>query len=88
MAKKHKLTVCCGTSCWIAGGDRFDSLKEMIFSRFGDSIEVVPSGCLGQCKKVGNSSNPPFVKFDDIIISEATTDKIVETIGSTVPFSE
>lgn len=77
---KHKLTVCCGTTCYLACGDRFDYIEDIIHSRFGELIEVVPTACLGQCKKVGNEAKPPFAKFDDIIIEEATNENIINKI--------
>ena len=75
---KLKLTVCCGTSCYLAAGNRTDKLEELITKEFGDKVEVVPSGCIGQCMK--NEASPPFVKFDGEIISDATNENIIKEL--------
>ena len=74
----NKLVVCCGTTCYLTAGDRIDKLEQMIKANFKDDIEVVPSACLGQCMK--NKNQPPFVKFNDEIISEATNENIIKEL--------
>ena len=78
--KKHKLTICCGTSCYLAAGNRIDRIEHLIKENFGDRLEVVPSACLGQCMK--HSGNPPYVRFDGDIISDATDENIIKELKS------
>ena len=79
---KNKLTVCCGTTCYLAVGNRIDRLEQLIKQEFGDKVEVVPSGCLGQCSVVNKESDfaPPFVKFNGEIIPNATNDNIIKEL--------
>jgi NADH:ubiquinone oxidoreductase subunit E len=79
---KNKLTVCCGTTCYLASGNRIDKLEQLIEQEFGDIVDVVPSGCLGQCSVVNKKSDcvPPFVKFNDEIIPNATNDNIIKEL--------
>lgn len=76
--KNHKLTICCGTSCYLAAGNRIEQTERIIKSNFGNVVEVVPSACLGQCMK--HSGNPPFAKFDGDIISDATDENIIKEL--------
>lgn len=84
MNKKYKLTVCCGTACYLAEGDRIDRLEKLIEEEFGSKIEVKPSACIGQCAKQNMPKDfiPPFVRFDDEIIPNATDDKIINVLKS------
>lgn len=72
---KNKLTVCCGTSCYLIAGNRTEKLRQLVQDAFGDKVEVVPSACMGQC--VMKTGNPPFVKFNDEIIPDATDENII-----------
>lgn len=74
----HKLTICCGTTCYLAAGDRIDRLEQLISDNFDEKIDVVPSACLGQCMK--HQGQPPFARFDGEIISNATNENIINTI--------
>lgn len=75
---KHKLTICCGTTCYLAAGDRIDRLEQLISDNFDEKIDVVPSACLGQCMK--HQGQSPFARFDGEIISNATNENIINTI--------
>lgn len=75
---KHKLTVCCGTTCYLSAKNRLDKLEQQLEQEFGDTIEIAPSGCLGQCMK--HEGIPPFVKFDGEIIPNATNENIINEL--------
>ena len=79
---KHKLRICCGTTCYIATGNRIDQLEKILEQEFGNKVEIVPSGCLGQCAKVNKDhlSQPPYAKFDDEIIFNATNENIINEL--------
>ncbi|MCR5266465.1 MAG: hypothetical protein K6E29_07725 [Cyanobacteria bacterium RUI128] len=76
---KHKLRICCGTTCYLAAGNRTDKLEELIRQEFNNKVEVIPTGCLGQCGKVNKEqeSQPPYAKFDDEIIYNAKNENII-----------
>lgn len=75
---KNKLRICCGTTCYLAVGDRIDKLKQLIEQNFGNKVQVIASGCLGQCSKVSKEiKNPPYAKINDEIISNATNENII-----------
>lgn len=77
---KTKLTICCGTNCYLSAGNRTDKLEQLIEQEFGNKVEIAPSGCLGQCSKVGQTSTPPYAKIDGEIIPNATNEKIIEEL--------
>ena len=79
---KHKVTVCCGTSCYLVTANRIEKLETLIKQEFGNTVECVPSACLGQCMKIHNNPKltPPFAKIDGEIISDATDEKIIKRL--------
>ena len=79
---KHKVVICCGTTCYLSVGNRFESLEELIKTNFGDKVDLSPSACLGQCMKRHNNPEliPPFAKIDGEILSNATDENIIKAL--------
>ena len=79
-----KLTVkiCSGTICFIMSGNHLNALVEIIKANYGDEVEVIGSNCLGQCSN--SYSKAPFVKINDEIISEVTTEKLIAEIDKRI----
>ena len=75
---KNKLTVCCGTSCYLITGNRTEKLRQLVQEAFGDKVDVVPSACLGQCVK--KTGSPPFAKYNNEIIPNATNENIIQEL--------
>jgi len=78
--KQIKVKVCLGTTCFVKGSANLQSLTEQIPQKFGDSVTVSGSQCLGVCSTNWANSKAPYVKVNDEIIQEATVEKVIEEI--------
>jgi len=78
--KKIKVKVCLGTTCFVMGSSNLQSLSELIPQKYGNSVEVVGSGCLGVCSTNWEYSKAPYVKVNDELVQEATVEKVVAEI--------
>lgn len=78
--EKISVQVCVGTTCFVMGGANLQELNDIIPKKYGDKVEVVASNCLGLCSINWEYSKAPYVKVDDEVVSEATVEKVLETI--------
>ncbi len=81
MKKEHKeisIKVCTGTLCHVMGGSNLPALKELLPKEMAARIALKGSICLGACKD--QNKQPPFVLVNDVLIEEATIEKIKEFI--------
>ena len=79
--EKIKVYVCLGTTCFVMGGSHLQELTEILPRKYGDKVEVNGSTCLEMCSNNTEYSKAPYVRVNDEIISEATTEKVVEKIN-------
>ncbi len=79
--EKIKVDVCLGTTCFVMGGSHLQELTEILPRKYGDKVEVNGSTCLEMCSNNTEYSKAPYVRVNDEIISEATTEKVVEKIN-------
>jgi NADH:ubiquinone oxidoreductase subunit E len=63
MAKKFKITICSGTTCYVLGGAHLLMLADMLPADLKDQDE---------------NARPPFVQINDYLMSQASVAKIVE----------
>lgn len=80
--KKIKVRVCLGTTCFVMGSSILQNLSDIVPKKFGNKVEVTGSGCLGVCSTNWEHSKAPYVKVNDILIQEATVEKVVAEIES------
>ncbi len=82
MEKTEKIIVkvCLGTTCFVMGSSNLQVLTEIIPKKYGEKVEIVGSPCLGVCSTNWEYSKAPYVKVNDIIVQEATVDKVIEKI--------
>ena len=78
--EKIKVKVCMGTTCFVMGGGNLQELNEIIPKKYGDTVEISATNCLGLCSINWEYSKAPYVKVDEEIISEATVEKVIESI--------
>lgn len=78
--EKIKVNVCLGTTCFVMGGSNLHDLSEIVPKKYGDKVEVAGSNCLGLCSINWEYSKAPYVKVDDVVITEATVEKVLEAI--------
>lgn len=78
--KKVEVKICMGTTCFVMGSSNLQSLIELVPRKFKDKVGVSGMACLGMCSSSGEYSKAPYVKVNDVVVQEATIDKVVEEI--------
>lgn len=82
--KKIEVKVCLGTTCFVMGSSYLQELTEIVPKKYGDSVEVSSSPCLGLCSINWEYSKAPYVKVDNDVVSEATIEKVMEAISKKI----
>ena len=80
MDKKISVKVCLGTTCFVMGSANLQELIDVVPKKYGDKVDVAGVPCLGLCSIDWEFSKAPYVKVDDIIIKEATVEKVLSAI--------
>lgn len=80
--------ICSGTTCFVMGSSFLNELYDIIPQKYGDKVVVKPSLCLGQCSKSDKHSKAPYVKINDVVVSEATIEKVLSAIEEKVNSNE
>ena len=80
MCKKISVKICLGTTCFVMGASNLQELTESVPEKYADKVEICGVPCLGLCSGDWKSSKAPYVKIDDEIITEATVEKVLNTI--------
>lgn len=83
-----EVKICSGTTCFIMGSSFLDELFDIIPQKFGDKVTVKQSPCLNQCSKSDTHSTAPYVTVGDVVISNATVDKVIAEINNKVGKNE
>lgn len=84
MDKKISVKVCLGTTCFVMGSSNLQELIETVPKKYGDRVEVAGVPCLGLCSIDWEFSKAPYVKVDDEVIKEATTEKVLSAIEAKI----
>jgi len=77
---KVNVKICMGTTCFVMGASQLQDVIDIAKRRYGDDVEVEGCPCLELCSKNSEYSKAPFVKIDNVVISEATIDKVLQEI--------
>lgn len=83
-----EVKICSGTTCFVMGSSYLNELYDIIPQKYGESVTVKPSLCLGRCSESDKHSKAPYVKVNDEIISEATVEKVLASIEQKVKINE
>jgi len=82
--KKHKVTVCTGTACFVMGGSELLLLEEQLPDELKATTEIEGSPCNGICTGSEYGKNQtdhaPFVKIDGEVMERASVQKIIERL--------
>ncbi len=80
--EKVEVKVCMGTTCFVMGSSNLQGLIESIPRKYKGKAEVTGVTCLGMCSSSaqGEYSKAPYVKVNDVIVQEATEEKVVAEI--------
>jgi NADH:ubiquinone oxidoreductase subunit E len=80
--KKHKVTICTGTACFVMGGSELLLLEEQLPDDLKELTESEGSPCIGVCKlsEYGKtqSAHAPFVQINGKVVEQANIPKIIE----------
>ena len=64
------------------GSANLQELMEIVPAKYGDKVDVCGVPCLGLCSVDWEFSKAPYVKVDDEIIKDATTEKVLSAIDA------
>lgn len=78
--EKVEVKVCVGTTCFVMGAGNLQGLVDLLPERFGNKVDVSGSACLGICNQSSEFSKAPYVKVNDVVVAEATVDKVIEEV--------
>lgn len=77
---KIEVKVCLGTTCFVMGSSNLQGLTELIPEKYGEEVTITGSPCLGMCSSSMEYSKAPYVKVADVIVQDATVEKVVDEI--------
>ena len=77
---KIEVKICMGTTCFVMGSSNLQELIEIIPSKYPDTVEVLGVPCLSLCSDESKYTNAPYVKINDEVISDDTTEKVLKHI--------
>ncbi len=83
-----EVKICSGTTCFVMGSSFLNELYDLIPQKFGEKVTVTQSLCLGQCSKQDTHAKAPYVKVGDVVVSEATVEKVLAEIEKKVGRNE
>ncbi|MCL2218901.1 MAG: NAD(P)H-dependent oxidoreductase subunit E [Chitinispirillia bacterium] len=79
--KKHKVTICTGTACFVMGGSELLLLEEQLPDDLKAITEIEGSPCNSICKRSeyggAQADHAPFAQVDDAVIEQASVQKII-----------
>ena len=80
--KKHKVTICTGTACFVMGGSELLLLEEQLPDDLKAVTEVEGSTCIGICTRSDyegeQADHAPFALVDEAVIEQASAQKIID----------
>ncbi len=81
---KISVKVCFGTTCYVQNSIYLQKLKEIVPKKFGDNVTIASSPCLGVCSTNWEISKAPYIKVNDVLIQEATVEKVIAEIEAQI----
>ena len=82
--KKHKVTICTGTACFVMGGSELLLLEEQLPGDLKAVTEIEGSPCSGICKRSeygsAQADHAPFALVDGKVIEQASLQKIIDCL--------
>jgi NADH:ubiquinone oxidoreductase subunit E len=73
------VTICTGTTCYLMGASHLQRLDEELDEATRPRVKIVGSHCLGRCEADAHGQ-APFVKVNDLLIAEATLERVLAAI--------
>jgi NADH:ubiquinone oxidoreductase subunit E len=80
--KKHTVTICTGTACFVMGGSDLLLLEEQLPDDLKAVTDIVGSPCIGACEhseySKAQSSRAPFIQINGEVMEQASAQKIID----------
>ncbi len=73
--KKIKVTVCCGTTCYLMGSSDILAMEDLLEPELKDLVEFEGSTCMDLCQSRENG-RAPFVMINETVIPSANPDTV------------
>jgi NADH:ubiquinone oxidoreductase subunit E len=73
--KKIKVTVCCGTTCYLMGSSDILAMEDLLEPDLKDLVEFEGCTCMDLCQTKGNG-RAPFVMINESVLSYANPDSV------------
>jgi NADH:ubiquinone oxidoreductase subunit E len=81
MEKRIRVTICCGTACYVLGGSELLELADGLPEALKRRVDIDGSPCLGLCKgKL--AAERPFALVDGAEVAGATLSSLIDAIAS------
>jgi NADH:ubiquinone oxidoreductase subunit E len=81
MEKRIRVTVCCGTACYVLGGSELLDLASRLPAGLRGRVDIDGEPCLGLCKD-RKAGSRPFAKVDGKLVSGATIASLVDAVAA------
>jgi len=82
--KKHKVTICTGTACFVMGGSELLLLEEQLPGDLKAVTEIEGAACSGICNRGEyegtQADHAPFAQVDGKVIEQASAQKIIDCL--------
>ena len=86
--EKIRVQICTGTTCFVMGGADLLLLEEVVIERwaiygvtrevFNQRVDLTGLPCSDECRQA--DKKPPFALINEILISEATIEILIEQL--------
>jgi len=77
---KVNVSICTGTTCYAQGRAILNELLKTVPEKYGKTVKVAGTPCLEVCSIDWEHNKAPYVKINDEILQEATTEKVLAAI--------
>jgi NADH:ubiquinone oxidoreductase subunit E len=79
MEKRIRVTICCGTACYVLGGSELLELAERLPAALKNRVDIDGSPCLGLCKGL-RAVERPFALVDGETVTGADLVTLIDVI--------
>ncbi len=77
--EKIKLEICCGTTCYMLGGNKLLKLDQYMHPEWLDKVEISACPCVNECVSE-KLCDAPFVRINGKIYGHASVESVCATI--------
>ncbi len=78
---KIKLEICCGTTCYMLGGDKLLQLDKLMHQEWHDKVEISASPCMEECV-AEKMCEAPVVRINGKVHGNATAESVCAAVSA------